>query len=307
MRKYLLILIAAALLATGTASFAADSSYLNLIGGIGAGYYDLLPKDIQVSSFYNGGITYRGFLGFKAESGVSAIADISYFSQGNMSPTAPFGTALTIVPVTASVSYHPLKDTSISPYFGAGIGVYFINEKDPDISYLQTTVFGKHIFAGADIYVDRGTIIRAEIRQTFIDPVNSTLYYQSSFGGLTASVNIAMEIPLFGKETPLTPEEAAALQQRSIASDEHQAILNRLDDINSYYDPYSWNNAMYYNPWNSPTVYINTVVQPTQGQVDEQKASAQQAKSEQAKKQQDYIDQKLQLRQDKKQLVNPSR
>ena len=115
-----------------------------------------------------------------------------------------------------------------------------------------------------------------------------------------------MEIPMFGKGVPMTPEEAAAAQQRSIASDEHRAIMNRLNDIDSYYYQPSWNNSMYSNPWNSPTVYINNV-QPTQQQVDRQQTAAQQAQQEQIQKRQDYINQKQQLRQDKKNLVNPPR
>ena len=302
-----LFIIAAVLLAAAVPSSAADSSYLKLVGGIGAGYHYLYPKDIQLSAFYKGGMAYRGFAGFKAESGLSAIGDISYFSQGNMSSTAPYGTALTIIPVTASVAYHPLEGSSISPYLGAGIGMYFINENDPDFTYLNVTKFGKHIFAGLDMYIDRGTVLKAELRQAFVDPVSNALYYQANFGGLTASLSIAMEAPLFGKGAPMTSEEAAAAQQRSIASNEHRAIMNRLNDIDAYYYQPRWNSSMYSNPWNTPNIFINNIVQPSQQQIDEQKARAQEAKAVQDQKRQDYLNQKGQLRQDKKETVNPGR
>jgi hypothetical protein len=308
MKKYILtaLLIAALFPAVARPSFAADS-YLDLIGGVGAGYYYLYPKDLQIQDFYRGGIAYRGFLEFKAESGLSATGDIAYYSESNRSPLAPYGTALTIIPITASVAYHLFRDSSLSPYLGAGIGIYNIKESDPDFTYLYTTKFGKHVFVGADLYLGRGTILRAELRQSFIDPASSPFYYQASLGGLTATLNLAIEWPLSGRGTPLTAEEAAAEQQRSFAYDEHRAIMNRLNEIDSYYDLQNWNRTIYYQPWNTPDLYINTIVLPTQQQIDEQKARAEQEKLEQEKKRQDYIQQKLQLRQEKKELVNPAR
>lgn len=298
--KHLNVCIVSAilLLATMSQSFAADNNYLNMFGGVGAGYYYLYPKDSQIMGFYKGGVTYRGFLGFKAESGLSAIGDISYFSEGNRSSLAPYGTALTIIPITASVAYRFFKDTSFNPYVGAGIGIYNINESDPDFTYLQTTRFGKHIFAGADLYIDRNTIIQAELRQTFIDPVNSSLYYQASFGGLTATVNVAIEWSLAGKK-PMTTEEAAAAEQQRIY-DENIALRNRLNDIDMYYDQQNWNRSIYYRPYNTPDIYINNILQPTQQQVDEQKAQEAQNKAEQDRKRQEYLDQKQDLRQEKK-------
>lgn len=291
-----------------TSAFANDSeSYLNVTGGVGAGYFYLYPKDLQIRDYYKGGMTYKAFLGFRAESGISAIGDIAYYSEGNRSPLAPYGTALTIIPVTASVAYYPFKKSSVSPYLGAGVGLYYINESDPDFNYLQTTKFGKHLFAGADLYIDRGTVIRAELRQTFIDPVSSALLYQASFSGLTASLNVAVELPFFGRGTPMTSEEAEAYRQRRIAENEHRAVMKRMDDIDAFFDQRYWDRSVYYYPWNTPNSYFSPVIRPTQQQIDEQKAKAQQAKAEQDKKRQDYLDQKQQLRRDKKELVNPSR
>lgn len=300
MKRYKLVYVMAAafLLAGIRPCFAADN-YLKMFGGIGAGYYYLYPKDIQIRDFYSGAITYRGFLGFKAENGLSAIGDIGYYTEGNHSPLVPYGTSLTIIPVTASLAYHFFKDSSFSPFVGAGIGIYNINESDPDFTYLTATKFGKHIFAGADLYIDRSTVLRAELRQTFIDPVDSSLYYQASLGGFTATLNIAFEWSLAGR-TPMTSEEAAAERQKAYAYEEHLAIMNRMNEIDSYYDQRVWGRTMYYQPWNTPDYYITNIIQPSQQQVDAQKAQADQVKAEQAKKRQEYLDQKQELRQDKK-------
>ena len=299
------VLLGAVFISSSSASD--GDSYLNVTGGVGAGYFYLYPKDIQIRDYYKGGMTYKAFLGFRAESGISAIGDISYYSEGNRSPLAPYGTALTIIPVTASVAYYPFKKSSVSPYLGAGVGLYYINESDPDYNYLQTTKFGKHIFAGADLYIDRGTIIRAELRQTFIDPVSSALLYQASFSGLTATLNVAVELPFFGRGVPMTTEEAEAYRQRRIAENEHSAVMKRMDDIDAFFDQRYWDRLVYYYPWTTPTAYFNPVIQPTQQQIDEQKSKAQQAKAEQDRKRQEYLNQRQQLRQDKKESVNPSR
>ena len=308
-RKYLLLVFLTAVLFAAAAHPAnAADNYLNMFGGIGAGYYYLYPKDIELQQFYKGGMAYRGFIGFRAESGLEVTGDIGYYSEGNRSPIAPYGTALTIIPVTTSVAYHPFNNSSISPYFGAGIGAYYINESDPDFIYVQAIKFGKQIFVGTDIYIDRSTVLRAELKQTFIDPVSSPLYYQATFGGLTATLNVAVELP-FGGRTPLTTAEAIAQQQRNYAAEEHQAVTNRIDAINSYYDEHNWNRTIY-QPWNSPDVYINPVIvqsAPTQQQIDEQKAVAAQKKLEQDQKRQDYLNLKQQLRQEKKDIVNPAR
>jgi len=101
--------------------------------------------------------------------------------------------------------------------------------------------------------------------------------------------------------------EPAVPQTSSFYDNEYNAIINHLDIIDSYYDQRSWD-RMIYQPWNTPNVYINIPPPPppTQQQLDEQKAKADQEKADQEKKRQDYIQQKLQLRQEKKELVNPA-
>ncbi|MCX5749113.1 MAG: outer membrane beta-barrel protein [Candidatus Saganbacteria bacterium] len=292
-----LLLIAAILAAIPCSSAAAERS-LDMISGIGAGYYYLYPKDIQIQNYYHRGMAYKAFLELLAESGLSAGLDISYYSEGNMSSTAVPGTTLTIIPITASVSYHLFKGSTLSPYFGAGVGEYFINESDPDFNYLTATKFGKHIFAGADIYFTRDTILRAEIRQTFIDPVNSTYYYQANFGGLTASIMLAIDWPVFGRETRMTTEEIAYERQKSLLDAENQLLMDHVRQMQSFYSPQSWDSAIY-QPWNSPTYIINNVV-PSQQQLDDSKAKADQLKADTEQKRQQYIQEKTNLRQEKK-------
>jgi len=200
---------------------------------------------------------------------------------------------LSIVPITASISYNFLRESSFSPYIGAGIGVYYINESDPNYTYLQSTKFGKHVFVGADLYLDRNTILKAELRQSFIDPVNSADYFQASLGGITATINIAMEIPLFGKQSSI-------LTQTNY--DETQTIPKHLNEIDYYYDQQNWNRNIY-TPWNAPYTYIN-IIQPTQQQIDEQKATEKKYQVEQEQKRTEYLKQKQQLRQQKKDSIS---
>jgi opacity protein-like surface antigen len=304
-KRYFIFCVIAAVLAVAATPAPAAESYLNVVGGVGAGYYYLYPKDTQLQDFYRGGITYRAFLGLKAESGLSIMGDIGYYSEGNRSALAPYGTALTIIPITASVAYSFLKDSSISPYLGAGVGIDNINESDPDFTYATATRFSKSVFAGLDLYFDRNTVLRAELRQTFVDPVNSTFYYQANFGGLTASIGLAAEGPFFGGKKA-EPPASVAPSNSSFSNNEYNAIMNHLDNIDSYYYQQNYWNRTIYQPWNTPNVYIN-LQQPTQQQFDEQKVLEEKNKIEQEQKRQSYTEQKLQLRREKKETVNPAR
>lgn len=290
--QIMILMLIVLTLVSGAASAAVDNRSLGMFGGVGAGYYSLYPTDIQVKDFYSGGVTYKGFLGFKAESGLSVLGELGYYSEGNKSSIAPYGTQLSIIPISASVSYSFFKDSTISPFIGAGLGLYLVKENDPDFVYLQTTKFGKHIFAGADIYFDPNTFLRAELRQTFMDPVNSSLYYQANFGGLTASASIAMQWPSYSDAAP----------PRTAAVDENRAIVNHIDEINQYYSPYAWDRSVYY-PYNNPYAYMNTVYPPPQPSQEQ----VQQVQQEQQQKRNDYLQQKQDLRQEKKDSVNPAR
>jgi hypothetical protein len=149
------------------------------------------------------------------------------------------------------------------------------------------------------------SVLRAELRQTFIDPVDSPLYYQANFGGLTASINIAVEGPFSGGRKAEPAVQPVQPQYSTFSDNEYYAINNHLDNIDSYYYQSNWN-RMVYQPWNAPVAYIS-LIQPTQQQIDEQKAQEEKARIEQEQKQQDYIQQKLQLRQEKKDTLNPAR
>ena len=145
------------LMVLGTALFLAqgpvhaEGQGFDIIGGIGGAWSVLYPRDVQLRDYYRDGLSFKGFLEFMGENGISALGDIGYSSMGNRSASAPNGTALTMIPATASVAYHFAKDSSVSPYLGAGLGIFYIDESDPDVNYLRTARFGKTIFAGADI------------------------------------------------------------------------------------------------------------------------------------------------------------
>ncbi len=289
MTMLVFILPAQASLSTG--------SSLNVISGLGAGYNYLYPKDSQIQNYYSKGITYKAFIELQSESGLSINADIGIYSEGNHSSTAPLGTSLTIIPATASLSYHMYKGSTLSPYFGFGLGLYNINESDPDFNYLSVSKFGKHIFAGIDVYFTRDTLLRAELRQTMIDPVNSSLYYQANFGGLTGMISLAVELPFF-ENRAMTTQESELAYQRSVYEAQNRALEYHLREMESYYNPVAWNNNMY-QPWNTPDVYINVIGQNRQ-QIEDEQARAAQQKIEQEKKRNEYLNEKLKKRQEKK-------
>ncbi len=280
-----------------------DNRSLYMDMGIGGGYYYLYPKDIQVQDFYRGGLTWQGFMEFKAETGLSAKLDVGYYSEGNRSSLAPFGTALTIIPVTASVAYHFFKDSAFSPFVGGGVGIYNINESDPDVTYLRTTAFGTHIYAGGDLYLAPDTILRGELRQTFINPVSNALYYQANFGGLTAMVSLAVEWPIFGPEREMTPQERALARQERLYAAAIQARQARLNEMEFYYQQQYWEPRIY-RRWPSRAILFDEI-NITRQQIDADRSRADQLRNQREQMRQQYIQQKTQLRQQKKESVNP--
>ncbi|MFA6430779.1 MAG: outer membrane beta-barrel protein [Candidatus Margulisiibacteriota bacterium] len=275
---------------------------LNMVSGIGVGYNYLFPKDSQIKDYYNGGLTLKAFMELRAESGLALSGDIGLYTEGNRSSLAPAKTELSIVPITASVAYHLFKDGAISPYFGGGIGLYYINEFDPDFNYLKTTKFGKHIFVGTDMRFSADSLLRAELRQSFVDPVNSQFYYQGNFGGLSAIVSVAIDWPILGPEVELTPEERVLARKQRLLETEIQARENHLHDLERHYQrQHEWNTNDY-RLWGSPQLLQNQLTQ-TQEQIDADKAKAEELKKEQELKRQQYIDQKEKLRQEKKETV----
>ena len=272
---------------------------LNMVSGIGIGYNYLFPKDSQVKDFYNGGLALKAFMELRAESGLSLSGDIGLYTEGNRSSLAPAKTELSIVPMTASVAYHLFKDGAISPYFGGGLGFYYINEFDPDFNYLKTTKFGKHFFVGTDMRFSSDSLIRAELRQTFIDPVNSQFYYQGNFGGLSAIVSVAIDWPILGPEVELTPEERILARKQRLLETEIQARENHLHDLERHYQRQNEWNTNDYRLWGSPQLLQNQLTQ-TQEQINADKAKAEELKKEQELKRQQYIEEKEKLRQEKK-------
>jgi hypothetical protein len=279
-------------------TYAAEQKSLYMVAGIGGGYYYPYPKDTQVQNFYKGGMMWKGFLEFKSNNGLSLLGDVGYYSEGNRDQSYPYGTNLSIVPITASISYHLFKDAAISPYFGGGFGLYMISENDPDFNYFNTTKFGKHLFAGIDMYLSADTLLRAEIRDSFIDPVSNTFYYLANFGGLTATLSLGVEWPIFGPEKELTPEERALARQERLYDAELQAYQNKLNEMQFYYQQKEWDQNAYHRYKNRE--YLQQNINKTQDQANEAQKKLDDIKAEQAKKRQLYIDEKLKLRQEKK-------
>lgn len=277
--------------------FAADRS-LNAVYGIGAGYYYLYPKDSQIKDYYRGAPNYRVFADLKADSGISLAGEVGYYTENNHSNSAPAGTYLSLIPVTVSAAYHLFKDSAFSPYFGGGFGIFLINESDPDFNYLKTSKFGKFIFLGADLFYTPDNLIRAELRQTFIDPVNSTLYYQANFGGLSATISVAVEVPLFGKEADMSPEERILAQQERKYSAEVLARLNRLREMELYYEQKEWDEKLFQR-WKSREVLMNEINQ-VKAKIEEEKAKTEELKKEREEKRRLYLEEKEKKRQQKK-------
>lgn len=276
---------------------------LAMVAGIGGGLYYLSPKDTQIQDYYSNALNWRGFLELKSDSGLSIGGDISYFNERNRSPIAPAGTSLTIIPITGYLSYHFFKDSGISPYVGGGIGFYHIDENDPDYTYLATNTFGTHFFAGIDTYLFPDTILRAELRQAIIAPVNyDNTYYQANFGGLSAMVSLAIEWPLRGPETDMSPEERALARQQRLYAEQLQNYQRHLSEMETYYRQPQWDPSVH-RRWKDKQVLQQEIIK-TQAQMDEEKAKADQLKKEQEIKRQKYLEQKMQKRDDNK-IENP--
>jgi len=282
-----------------------DNRSLYMDAGIGSGYFYLYPKDSQVKDFYRGGLNWSGFLEFKAETGLSAKLDVGYYSEGNRSSLAPYGTALTIIPVTGSIAYHFFKDSAFSPYVGGGLGIYNISESDPDVSYLRATAFGTHIFVGGDLYFSPDTLLRAELRQDFINPVSNSLYYQANFGGLTATVSLAVEWPVFGPATQMTAQERALARQERVYAAAVEARRARLNEMEYYYQQQKWDQRAY-RRWRSRDVLSNEI-NLTKEQIDADQAKADQLKTQRDQMRQQYLQEKSTLRQEKKGSILNSR
>ncbi|MFA5887033.1 MAG: hypothetical protein WC863_04675 [Patescibacteria group bacterium] len=274
---------------------------LAMVAGIGGGLYYLSPKDPQIQDYYSNALNWRGFLELKADSGLSVGGDISMYNEANRSSIAPAGTSLTIIPITAYMSYHFFKDSAISPYLGGGIGIYHINESDPDFNYLNTNAFGKHIFVGIDTYIFPDTLLRAELRQAFIDPVNSSLYYQANFSGLTATVALAIEWPLRGPETDMSPEERALAREQRLYEEQLRNYQRHLNEMETYYRQPQWDPSVH-RRWKDKQVLQQEIIK-TQSQMNDEKAKADQLKREQEIKRQQYLQQKQQKREEKKEEI----
>jgi hypothetical protein len=296
MKRLLLFL----LLLSALPALAADFSS-NAFAGIGPGYYYLYPKDTQLQNFYSKGMSWQAFLGIKANNGVTATLDMGYTTIGNQSNVAPFGTQLTVTPVTASLTYHFLKGYAISPYVGGGVGIYFIDESDPDFNYLSTTKFGKHIMLGADIYLSPDVFLRGELRQNFVDPVSSPLYYQANFGGYTALVALAMEWPLYRPEPPMTAEEKVLDAKRKMYENEISARQRELQIMEDYYRQKEWDESVY-RRWRDRDVLWQEIGR-TKEQIEADQKKAEEVKKQMEDKRQQYIEQKKELRQEKKESV----
>ena len=274
---------------------------IDMIGGIGGGYYYLFPKDSELVSDYKGALTWKAFLEFKGESGLSLLGDVGIYTEDSHNPAAVSGTALTIIPATVSLAYHFFNDSAVTPFIGGGVGLYNINESDPDFNYLKTTKFGKHIFAGLDVYLNHETLLRGELRQTFIDPVNSSLYYQANFGGITATISLAVEWPLFGPEAAMTPEERALAREQQRYELAAQERARRLDEMEFAYRQPTWDNH-YYTRWHSRESLNQQIIQ-TQIQMSQDQTKAEELKQAREAKRQQYLQDKENKRQVKKEAV----
>jgi hypothetical protein len=293
---------AAAPVTPSTAPVKDSGRSLFMDAGIGLGYNYLYPKDVQIESYYKGGLMWKAFLEFKADNGISVGGDFGIFSQENMSPVPPAGTALTIIPITGSIAYHLFRDSAISPYLGGGVGIYFINENDPDYSYLNTTKFGKHIFVGTDIYFNPESLLRFELRQTFIDEVSSSSYYKANFGGISAIASLAIEIPLMGKEADMSSDERALYRKETRYERSYQSRLRRLEEMQALERQERWDPWVYDRYHNRQ--YLQQQIIIVKGELESDRYEAERARHEREKKRQQYLDEKNRLRDEKKKQNN---
>jgi len=100
------------------------------------GYFS--PSDEDLSELYGGGLAFGGELFIWSNSGFGGGITIERFGKsGDMYISDPYGALseskaeMSVLPIAFTVAYRMPKitpDTKVRPFFGAGVGVYMLNE-----------------------------------------------------------------------------------------------------------------------------------------------------------------------------------
>ena len=161
--------------------------------GMKAGLSRFYPLDSQLSGYYKTQLLIGGTIGAKANNGLEIQLDTDY----QMSNNSSFSTIkLEVVPVLLTLRYHPLRNSQISPYFGGGLGLYYIREQSDSYDYMKSFQLGKTILGGVDMRFSQNTYLRIEARKDYVGSVSNNLYYRCNFGGLKATIGVIFEVPI---------------------------------------------------------------------------------------------------------------
>lgn len=149
--------------------------------------------------------------GLNAEVGEDWIPelDISYFFTKNIAAELILGTSrhkvnavpaagaavpvgdVSLLPPTLTVQYHPLPESRISPYFGAGLNYTIFYGEDAEGSTVTSTAyddnFGYALQAGVDIAVMDGWSVNLDVKKLWL---GTTLHADSALGKLESEVDI---------------------------------------------------------------------------------------------------------------------
>ncbi|MFH1428422.1 MAG: outer membrane beta-barrel protein [Candidatus Margulisiibacteriota bacterium] len=251
--------------------------------GVNMGAFEPDTDSLAMGSFGRD-FTFSGYVGIQAESGIEFRADLGSWGTTSHHPD-DLGNDLVIgiIPLKASLIYNFSPEEDISPYLGAGVGVYFYNLRDRVYGELEKgTVFGQNIVAGIKFHFTDYLYVTTQYEKHFLPKIffnNSHNFDSSAF---TIGMGIATNfVKVNGYNLAQTGGYRYSREQETLLVDIQQ-IRGEIDEMNIKLNEIEAEMDLFYNsPFmeNDPDFkrqfekvkYLET----KQARVDTQKTAAQ--------------------------------
>lgn len=107
----------------------------------------------------------------------SVAVDLNPGAAGLLGTTTVDAGKVSLLPPTLTATFHPLPNSRINPYVGAGINwTLFYNEKNgPGLANTKyKNAFGWALQAGADIYLTDNLLLNFDVKKVWLDTKMST-------------------------------------------------------------------------------------------------------------------------------------
>jgi len=134
--------------------------------GLKLGYFD--PSDSDFDDYYGGGLTFGLNYLFPLGNDFNLETALDYFSKSKKFSYEgySFDSDITIMPVTLTLRYQPCVNLNLCPFFGAGLGYYYVTSEVSgfgDTDKESESDFGYHAVAGMDYKLGSGSFL-AELK-----------------------------------------------------------------------------------------------------------------------------------------------